>query len=77
MATKNIRALIHALGGQTEVQRALQDAGHNITLSAIEKMCIRNSLAGKWINRMQRLADAKKIKLVVTDYLNNEEQADV
>jgi hypothetical protein len=77
MATKNIRALIHALGGQAEVRRLLENAGHYITLSGIEKMCVRNSLSSKWVIRLQRLADTEKIKLTVTDYLHNEEQADV
>lgn len=46
------RRLVHHFGGQAELQRKLEAAGHHITKDGIEKWCIRGNIPTEWHLRL-------------------------
>lgn len=57
MKQNNVRGLVHRLGGQKTLHRALIANGHDLSLDTVEKWCSRGSVPGVWLMRLQNVAD--------------------
>lgn len=73
--TLNVRGLVHRLGGQKALHRTLVANGHNVSRDTVEKWCARSSIPGKWLVRLQDVADEMKLGINVHDYLKPGEDA--
>ena len=49
------RKLVHHFGGQAELRRKLEAAGHHITKDGIEKWCIRGNIPTEWLLRLNEI----------------------